>query len=219
MLEVSLLGEQYISGSSLRQVRHSSRSVALLAYLALHADAPQSRLRIAGAFWPDSTDGQARTNLRRELHHLRQLLGDDPSLVVEPATLTWCDRPTCRVDLRVFARERWAALESRDAGDRLAHAHRAVAEYGGDLLPGLYDDWVLEARQRLRRHCVALLDQLVDDLRGQGNLERATEYARRRVAEEPLEEIGYRADAPAGGAGRPRRRDQHVSPVRRDSGA
>ena len=111
MLHVSLLGEQAIIDDATGSVRtRSSRTVALLAFLAAHAGAPQPRQRIAGQFWPDSTDAQALTNLRRELHHLRQALGDEPSLVVTSRDLYWRDTDTCRVDIRMFETEREAAL-------------------------------------------------------------------------------------------------------------
>ena len=94
----------------------SSRAVALVAFLVAHAGSPQPRQRIAGLFWPDSTDAQALTNLRRELHHLRQVLGDEPSLVVTSRDLCWRDTETCRVDLRIFDIERKAALAAAAAG-------------------------------------------------------------------------------------------------------
>ena len=139
MLEVALLGEQYVAGSTATNLLRSSRSIALLGFLALHADAPQPRQLLAATFWPDSTEQQARTNLRRELHHLRVLLGEDQSLVVEPTTLMWRDWPTCRVDVRVFQRERQLALEALAAGNQntmLEHGAAAVEEYRGDLLRG-----------------------------------------------------------------------------------
>ncbi|MDQ4108628.1 MAG: hypothetical protein M3138_07480, partial [Actinomycetota bacterium] len=46
----------------------SARGQSLLAYLLLHDDAPQSRQRLAFLLWPDSGEGQARTNLRHLLH-------------------------------------------------------------------------------------------------------------------------------------------------------
>jgi DNA-binding SARP family transcriptional activator len=153
VLEVSLLGEQYVAGSTATNLARSSRSIALLAFLALHADAPQPRQRLAATFWPDSTEQQARTNLRRELHHLRVLLGDEPSLVVEPATLMWRESPTCRVDVCVFHRERQLALQAVEPGDQhamLQHGAAAVAVYHGDLLPGMLDDWVLAEREQRR---------------------------------------------------------------------
>jgi len=70
MLHVSLLGEQSITGGGdgAGPRTRSSRSVALVAFLVVHAGSPQPRQRIAGLFWPESTDAQALTNLRRELH-------------------------------------------------------------------------------------------------------------------------------------------------------
>ena len=195
MLEVSLLGEQYVAGSPATNFPRSSRSIALLGFLALHSDAPQPRQRLAATFWPDSTEQQARTNLRRELHHLRVLLSSDSSLVVEPATLMWRERPTCRVDVCVFHRERQFALQAVADGDQhamLEHATAAVAEYQGDLLPAMFDDWVLAEREALRQQCVELCDHLVAGWRGVGDLSRAIEYGRRRLRLEPLEEVGYR---------------------------
>jgi DNA-binding SARP family transcriptional activator len=195
LLGVSLLGEQLVEGPTATNLVHFSRSIALLGFLAAHADAPQPRQRLAGMFWPDSTEQQARTNLRRELHHLRALLGDEPALVVEPATLMWRESPTCRVDVCVFRRERQAALEALAAGDdhgMLEHGAAAVAEYHGDLLPGMFDDWVLTERETLRRQCIELADHLVAGWRGFGDLRKAVEYGRLRVRLEPLEEVGYR---------------------------
>ena len=138
---------------------------------------------MAAIFWPDSTEQQARTNLRRELHHLRVLLGDDPSLVVEPATLMWREWPTCRVDVCVFQRERQLALQALAAGDQhtmLEHGAAAVEEYRGDLLPGMYDDWVLAEREQLSRQCVELCDQLIAGWRDVGDLQTG-----RRIRQDP----------------------------------
>src|SRR3954466_1252010 len=120
MLRISLLGEQVIEDDATGEIRSgSSRTLALVGYLALHAGTPQSRQRIAGLFWPESTDAQALTNLRRELHHLRQLLGDPP-LVVTSRDLCWEDPPACRVDVRTFDTERRAALAAVAADDTQA---------------------------------------------------------------------------------------------------
>ena len=83
MLHVSLLGDQTITDDRTGSVRtRSSRTIALVGFLVAHAGSSQMRQRIAGLFWPDSTDAQALTNLRRELHHLRQVLAEEPSFVV-----------------------------------------------------------------------------------------------------------------------------------------
>jgi DNA-binding SARP family transcriptional activator len=196
MLHVSLLGESAITDDGTGTVRtRSLRAIALVAFLVGHAGSPQGRQRIAGLFWPESTDAQALTNLRRELHHLRQVLGDDRSLVVTSRDLCWRDTPTCRVDVRVFDIERNAALAAAAADDDdgiLVHAAAAIGQYRGDLLPGVYDDWLLDARSELERQCVDLCDLLSAARARTGDLAGAVEAARRRVQLQPLEEVGYR---------------------------
>jgi DNA-binding SARP family transcriptional activator/tetratricopeptide (TPR) repeat protein len=197
MLHVSLLGEQAITDDRGESVRaRSSHAVVLIAFLVVHAGSPQPRQRIAGLFWPESTDGQALTNLRRELHHLRQVVGDEPSLVVTSKDLCWRDADTCRVDVRVFDIERKAALAAAAAGDDggvLRHATAALAAYRGELLPGGYEDWLLEARSELERQCVDVCDVLCAARARTGDLAGAVAVARRRVQLQPLEEVGYRA--------------------------
>jgi DNA-binding SARP family transcriptional activator len=196
MLHVCLLGQQAITDDGTGSVRaRSSRTVALIAFLAVHAGSPQTRQRIAGLFWPESTDAQALTNLRRELHNLRQVLGDEPSLVVTPRDLCWRDTQTCRVDVRVFDSGRTAALAAAAADDAegiLVHASRALAQYAGDLLPGVYDDWLLTIRSDLERQCVDLCDLICKTRVRTGDLTGAVDVARRRIQLQPLEEAGYR---------------------------
>jgi len=194
-MHVSVLGESAITDESGSIRTRSSRAVVLVAFLALHAGSPQPRQRIAALFWPDSTDAQALTNLRRELHYLRQILPDDPSLVVTARDLCWHDAATCRVDLRVFETERMAAARAAADGDDaglLKHAAAALAEYRGDLLPSGYDDWLLEARAELKRQCVDLCDLLCAARTRAGDLAQAADAVRRRLQLEPLEEAGYR---------------------------
>jgi DNA-binding SARP family transcriptional activator len=151
----------------------SARAEALLAYLLLNRDAPQPRQRIAFLLWPDSTEAQARTNLRHLLHTLRRELPDaDRLLEVTQRTLQW--RAPVWLDVAEYER----ALDE----DRLADA---VATYGGDLLEGHYEDWVLEERERLRARYVDALERLARDL---GDVS----YAERLVREDPLREDAHR---------------------------
>jgi len=196
VLHISLLGEQAITDDQIGIIRTgSARAIALVALLVAHAGRPQSRQHIAGLFWPDSTDAQSLTNLRRELHHLRRALGPEASLVVTSKDLCWRDTETCRVDVRVFASERDAALlaAGRDDGAAVvAHAAAAVSQYRGDLLPGTYDDWLLDARSRIESRCVELCDLLCKTMVQMGDVAGALDAAKRRVVLRPLEEVGYR---------------------------
>ena len=67
-LRIHLLGGfQLISGETSVSGIDVLRLQSLLAYLLLHQDVPQSRTHLAYVFWPDSTDSQAHTNLRKFL--------------------------------------------------------------------------------------------------------------------------------------------------------
>ncbi|MGH9290942.1 MAG: AfsR/SARP family transcriptional regulator, partial [Acidimicrobiales bacterium] len=166
MLDVVLFGEFRVrSEGSLLPGLRSPRTQALLGYLVLHPGTPQPRQQIANVFWPDSTEAQARTNLRRELHTLRVGLPDpDAVLAVDQTGVWWRDDGACRIDVTAFtaaADQADAALEGGDATGFADAAKSAIAVYGGDFLPALYDDWVLAERERLLRRCVRLLDGLI----------------------------------------------------------
>src|SRR5829696_6815115 len=153
-LRIRLLGELDLRhGETPLAPLGSGRAESLLAYLLLHRDAPQPRQRLAFLLWPDSTEAQARTNLRHVLHKLRRALPDaDARLDVTPRTLRWRGDAPFRLDVAEFE----AALD----GGRL---REAVDAYGGDLLAGVYDDWVLEERERLRRGYLDALWRLAED--------------------------------------------------------
>lgn len=69
---------------------NSPRLQSLLAFLVLHRDAPQSRQRIAFMLWPDSSETQARANLRNLFYALRQALPHPDRYISSDAlTLQW----------------------------------------------------------------------------------------------------------------------------------
>lgn len=197
MLVVQLLGEQRVTADGKTvEVGRSTRALGILSYLILHAGAPQLRRHMAGLFWPNSTDAQARTNLRREIHQLRAAIpGADGCLELDDNTVTWRDDAPCVADVLDFQHAVSAADEAAGRGNDSAFttaAERAVRAYHGELLPGFYDDWVLEQRERLRRSCVTLVDRLIVSAEKQDDVATAMHHAQRRIELEPLEESGYR---------------------------
>src|ERR687897_3952009 len=88
-LSVRLLGELELRlGDRPLPALESARAESLLAYLLIHRDAPQPRQRIAFLLWPDSSEAQARTNLRHLLHKLRRAVPDAESFLdLTPRTL------------------------------------------------------------------------------------------------------------------------------------
>ncbi len=189
---VTLLGGLAVRRHGVTVHAPSMRAVELLAYLTVHAEARHPRRHLAALLWPDSDEPQARTNLRRELHHLRSLV-PAVCLDITSTSIGWVDDPSCTVDVRTFLLEQSAARGAQQLGDQLAavlHGRAAIAAYTGALLPGAYDDWVLAERETLANGCVSLCDDVTDALRRK-DIATAKDIARRRIQLTPLEETGY----------------------------
>ena len=116
VLEISLLGEQRVAvdGSVVMALR-SPRAMALLGFLLVHRARRSAGSYIAAQFWPESTEAQARTNLRRELHALRAGLPQvDRWLAAEGGTLLWrLDRGLPAGRCRLRGRRRKAVGRAR----------------------------------------------------------------------------------------------------------
>ena len=135
----------------------------LLAYLLLNAGKSQHREMLAGVLWPESTQKNARNNLRHALWQLRKALrqtgqayiqADDITIAFDVESDYWLDTAILEEE-----RERWTA------DDLLQN----LAVYRGELLPGFYDEWIELERERLQaifeRKMGLLLEHLVEEKR------------------------------------------------------
>jgi DNA-binding SARP family transcriptional activator len=170
----------------------SARAASLLAYLLLHRAAPQPRQRLAFLLWPDSTESQARTNLRHVLHNLRRALPEpERFLEVTPRTLQWRADAPFWLDVAAFEESlAWAEREATDGG--LAALREAVELYTGELLEGSYDEWLLEKREWFRQRYLETLERLATLLEARGDHARAIHYAEQLLRDDPLHEETYR---------------------------
>src|SRR5262245_45781876 len=94
-VRIHLLGEFHILNDGVMvDTVLSARLQALMACLILQRGKALSRQHIAFLLWPDSSEGQARTNLRHLLHTLRHSLpAADHFLHVDSLTLEWASFP------------------------------------------------------------------------------------------------------------------------------
>jgi DNA-binding SARP family transcriptional activator len=196
-LQIYLLGEFQLSyGDTIVTGVNTMRLQSLLAYLLLHRSAAQPRHHLAFVFWPDSTESQARTNLRKLFLQLRRALPDaDRFLAHDHLSIQWRKDAPYTLDV--------AELEEALAHlARLEHNHvstpdrellvRAANLYRGELLPGCYEDWVLPVRAEMQRAALIALDRLVQLAEHRREYEAGIAYAQRILHLDPLHEESYR---------------------------
>jgi DNA-binding SARP family transcriptional activator/predicted ATPase len=196
-LHIRLLGDfSLIYGD--RQVAglNSMRLQSLLAYLVLHRDAPQQRRHLAFLFWPDTSEGQARNNLRQLLHQLRQAFPEvEHFLSADKHIVHW--QPVTPFHLDVAEFEQALTLANATTRQHDQHVLQVALEqvdslYRGDLLPNCYDEWILPERERLRQWHLKALEHLLRLFEEQGESVAAIRYARRLLGLDPLSEDLYR---------------------------
>ena len=193
MLRLRLLGTPEISlaGKPVAGTL-SNKAQAILAYLAVTGQ-PQSRTVLAGLLWGDMPDAVARTNLRKALGTLRQVL--DPYLQIERQTVAFKPEIELWVDAVAFEAGVNSATSPVDAGRLQA----ALELYQGDFLAGFYvrnapdfEDWMYAEQGRLRELVVQALHTLAGHYAGQGQLTEGLAYNRRLLALEPWREEAHR---------------------------
>ncbi len=154
----------------------------LLARLALAPPSGLRRDRLAWETWPDSTDGQARTNLRKLLHDVRRAFAEaDELLAFDGQTIRWRPDAPVWIDVVEF-------IEALDRGDRAG----ALRHYRGDLLPSCYDEWVLGERERLRALAIAASSHLAASAWAERRHDEAVDHARFVLRLDPVNEPTYR---------------------------
>src|SRR6266568_7445436 len=144
---------------------NTTRLRSLLTYLVLHRDVPQQRQHLSFLFWPDTTEAQARNNLRQLLHQLRQAFpAVEQFLSAGMHALHWHTVTPCYLDVAEFEQALMladAAIQRNDQHSLQAALEQADSLYRGELLPGSYDEWILPERDRLRQRHLQVLEQLL----------------------------------------------------------
>jgi len=151
----------------------------------LRADAWRLAMRLAvvgrhaqhhedlAALWPDQDDQALRSTVKNAVYDLRKTLrqrcGDPashPGRYVTQADHRYAfNEHTIGVDLATFTALRTLAARTRDPGERRAAATAALELYGGELLAGEEEAWMIAPRTKVRRDALAtatLLAQLAD---------------------------------------------------------
>jgi len=188
MLEVRLIGNFEIKCDSKPVVIPSRAAQSLFAYLILTAGTLHRREKLAGMFWPDTTEEKARAYLRHELWRIRKALSSKPNvdyLLSDDISVSFNSSAEYWLDVTTLTK----VSESASAEDLI----QALSVLQGEFLPGFYDAWFVLEREHLQgiseQKMARLLGLLENEKRWQELLEWAECWISLRQAPEPA----YRA--------------------------
>lgn len=188
MLEVQLLGAFSIHSGKKSLELPSRAAQSLFAYLLLNAGTGYRREKLAGQLWPDSREDAARDYLRHALWRIRKVLqsaGSAGLLEANDLTVAFAAKGEYRLDAAEVAR----AGESKTSNDLM----KALAAYGGELLPGFYDEWVVLEREHLQSIYEQEMGRLLGMLQQAGQWPEVLEWAEKWIALGQRPEPAYRA--------------------------
>ena len=138
-------------------------ATALVKLLALAPGHRLHREQVVDALWPEDTLAEAVPKLHKAAHFARRALAVPNAVALRGASVLLCPDAETAVDVDRFEALTRTALATGDA----AAARKALAAYGGELLPtDRYEPWLQERREQLRlRHLELLrLDEAWDAL-------------------------------------------------------
>lgn len=196
------LNEQPIETFESQKVR------AILAYLASQAGNIFYRDKLAGLFWPDMPNTNARRNLNQAIYNLRRSLNDrensSPFLLSSSETIqfNWDSRTWVDVfDFDRFIEKVVTHGESPEALCRecVQRLNQVEQIYRGEFLENLqldnnngFEEWVVTRRENIHQKFLNSLSKLITYYENCGQYDLALIYARRKYEFDPLLEKNVR---------------------------
>jgi predicted ATPase/DNA-binding SARP family transcriptional activator len=190
MPEVRLLGQFEVRRDGEPVPIPSRPAQSLLAYLVLNAGTAHRRERLAGLFWPDSGEADARSNLRHALWRVRKAIetgqpADPRYLIADDISVAFDARSNYRLDVAELQRE-----VREGSADVLIEI---LLLYRGELLPGVYDEWAILERERLQAIFGQKMQRLLERLVADGRWRDILDWGERWIALGSAPEPAYRA--------------------------
>ena len=193
MLQVKLLGQFDVQRDGTLLGIPARAAQSLFAYLLLTPGTMHRREKLAGLLWPNTSDENARSNLRHELWRLRKAIETKtprkktiPYLLIDEISIGFNADSAYWLDASIVQKP----LSDIESADNLIET---LSLYRGELLPGLYDEWVMLERERVsavfEQKMARLLELLVEKKRWKDILD----WSERWIALGQTPEPAYRA--------------------------
>jgi predicted ATPase/DNA-binding SARP family transcriptional activator/predicted negative regulator of RcsB-dependent stress response len=187
MLDVRLLGLFEVLRDGERVAIPTRKAQTLFAYLVMNAGKTHRRERLAGILWPNSSEDNARSNLRHELWRLRKVLerGGESYFIADDLNIGIDRHSPFALDVE--------KLESSPVDGTAETLIDALTVYRGEFLPGFYDEWVFLERDRLVALYEARITRLLDILHIEQRWAEVIDWGTRWITLGQWPEPAYRA--------------------------
>lgn len=193
---IRLLGELRATRGDVAIERfRTQKTAALLAYLAYHRERSHPREQLIEMLWPEGKPEAGRNSLSHALSSLRHQL-EPPgvasgSVLVASRTKVQLNPAAATTDV-LELRTALDLAAQRKGSERVHALEAAVALCLGELCPGLYQDWIVPERARLRAAFVGAARELASERQRGRDTPGALDLLRRAVAADPLGEEARR---------------------------
>jgi len=141
----------------------SPRLRVLLAALVLSRNKPIPKSKLSGMIWPESSENQARTNLRQSLYHFKQLPTSlSKACVTDRQHVLWRNPNHCKLDVSTFATLTSESLNAANSlKSRVESARSAVEIYENGLLVQHEEYWIVQSRQQYQTSLKSCLSSVI----------------------------------------------------------
>jgi DNA-binding SARP family transcriptional activator len=178
----------------------NQQSHHLLCYLVLNRGHVHRRDRLAAVFWGEYPTTVSRKYLRNVLWRLRNALQSAGApnaeyLQISEDNVSFSGSSPYWLDVEDFETTVTRCQDltgSQLTPEQAAQLEFAIDLYIGELLEGVYEDWCLYDRERLRILHLNALNKLVVFHESNGNYERGLAYGKRILALDPTREKAHR---------------------------
>lgn len=176
---IQLINGLHVAGASIPGSHPARRLLALLAI----EEAPVTRSFAAYSLWPDASEERALGCLRTAMwsmkeHRVAFLVLSGPEIGLAGA-----------IDVDVEQLTRLAMRLGEGAPDP---PDWVVSAFGRELLPGWYDEWVIDAQGRWRAVRIRALEAIARNRLAAGQIAGAIDAATAALAAEPFRESSCR---------------------------
>lgn len=173
----------------------TSKAQALFLYVAT-TQTLHTRGALAGLFWPDMPELNAKSNLRRTLPNLRKLVGSH--LAISNQTMVFKRDKSYWLDVEEFTSAFGSISNQQLATMPLDKLAAQSALYRSEFLHGFqvqglaeFEQWVLIQREHLRELAIRALTILASRYAENGAIEEGLVTTRKLLALEPWSEIAH----------------------------